>query len=74
MHTVNYKSTGLIQVMKSHMETVHSTSRNTPVKTEKTKDIDKSCIPKTDKGLHEMSREELRVWLGYGGTASSLHT
>ena len=32
-------------------------------KREKAKDIDKSCIPKIEKGLHEMSREEWRAWL-----------
>ena len=60
---VNYESTGLIQVMKMHMETVHSTSAAPPARTEKAEDINKSCIPKIDKGLHEMSREEWRVWL-----------
>ena len=58
VYTANYESTGLIQAMKIHMETVHSTSVTLPARTEKAEDIDKSCIPKIDKGLHRMSKEE----------------
>ena len=53
VYTANYESTGLIQAMKLHMETVHSTMATSPARTEK------AYILKIDKGLQEMLREEL---------------
>ena len=40
-----------------------ASTMQTDRKCEKAKDINKSCIPKIEKGLHETSREEWRAWL-----------
>ena len=65
VYTANYESTGLVQAMRFHMESVHCNVVPPPAgtKREKAEDIDKSCIPKIEKGLHETTREEWRQWV-----------
>ena len=65
VHTPNFESSGLAVAMRFHMESVHQDYAPPPVsaKREKAEDIDKSCVYKIEKGLHETSREEWRAWL-----------
>ena len=65
VYTANYEATGLVHAMRFHMESVHCDVAPPPAgtKREKAEDIDKSCIPKVEKGLHEMTREEWMQWL-----------
>ena len=74
VYTTNYESTGLVQAMKFHMESVHCNVAPPPAGTKRknVEDIDESCIPKIEKGLHEMSREEWRVLLDLWSWWSSL--
>ena len=63
--TPNYESTGLPVALRFHMESVHKASAAPQPEEKRVKadDIDKSCVNKVEKGLHEMTREEWRSWL-----------
>ena len=65
VHTKNYESNCLPQKERLHMETVHNevAAPEAFSRPEKAEDIDKSCISKVEKGLHEMTREEWMQWL-----------
>ena len=60
VHTPNFETSGLAVAMRFHMESVHQdvAPQSAGAKQEKAEDINKSCVPKIEKSLHEMSREE----------------
>ena len=63
VYTANYESTGLIQAMKFHMESVHCDVTPPPANTKQEKShVVNEMVPIVNKGLHEMSKEEGRVW------------
>ena len=63
VYTANYESTGLIQAMKIHMESVHCDIAPLPAETKREKADDvNEMVPIINKCLHEMLKEEWRVW------------
>ena len=65
VHTLNFESTGLAMAMRFHMESVHQDCAPPQAnkKRKKAEDINKSCMSRVEKTLHEMTREEWRSWL-----------
>ena len=56
VYTANYESTGLIQAIRIHMETMHWDTAPPPAKTKREKADDvNEMVPINNKGLHEMS-------------------
>ena len=63
VYTANYESTGLVQAMRFHMESVHCDVAPPPASTKREKADDvNEMVPIINKGLHEMSKEEWHVW------------